>query len=150
MLRRLIVPSMGLFFSLLLTVIGCSGDTKDQASSSGASQLSISVEPTAETETIEIRTTTFPYTFDPAVSRVTPGKAVTLKFIVDDGLLPVADGGNPEDFHTFTSDQLGIDLKLPPKSVTNHTIKIDTKGSYDFYCKNHHKKLGMTGVLSVR
>ena len=143
MLRRLIIPSTGLLLSLLVAITGCGGGQKE---TSDATQSSISVEPTADTETIEIRTTTFPYTFDPAVTRIPPGKTVTLNFVVDDGL----DAGKPEDFHTFTSDQLGIDITLLPKSVTSHTIKIDTKGSYDFYCRNHHKKLGMTGVLSVR
>jgi plastocyanin len=147
MFRRLIVPSTGLMLSLLIAITGCGGGDGNQKENT---QSSVFVEPTADTKTIEIRTTTFPYTFDPAVTRIPPGKAATLKFVVDDGLLPLADGGKPEDFHTFTSDQLGIDIKLLPKSVSSHTIRIDAKGSYDFYCRTHHKKLGMTGVLSVR
>ena len=49
--------------------------------------------------------------------------------------------------HTFTVDELGVDLNLPPNSTQRVTFTAGP-GTYRFYCRPHTP--GMEGVLVVR
>lgn len=49
--------------------------------------------------------------------------------------------------HTFTVDEVGVDLNLPPNSSQRVTFTADP-GTYRFYCRPHTP--GMEGVLIVR
>jgi plastocyanin len=49
--------------------------------------------------------------------------------------------------HTFTIDELGVDLSVPPNSDQRVSFEAES-GTYDFYCRPHAP--GMEGVLVVR
>ena len=49
--------------------------------------------------------------------------------------------------HTFTIDELGVDLNVPPNSTQRITFAADP-GAYRFYCRPHTP--GMEGELVVR
>jgi plastocyanin len=51
------------------------------------------------------------------------------------------------DRHTFTIDELGVDLSIPPNSEQRVTFDAPA-GSYEFECRPHTP--GMTGTLTVR
>ncbi len=49
--------------------------------------------------------------------------------------------------HTFTIDELGVDLNLPPNSTQRVTFKAKP-GTYRFFCRPHESE--MQGDLVVR
>ena len=135
MSRRLLVPALGLLLSLLLVAAACGGDDEEAPSPPPAAQPET---PPTDAITIQIRTTSFPFSFQPPSIRFKPGQTYNLEFTVDD------------TFHTFTSEDLGIDLPLNPGEVVTHTLALDEPGSYEFLCTPHWETLGMKGVITVR
>jgi plastocyanin len=54
------------------------------------------------------------------------------------------------ELHTFTIDQLGIDLQLLPGETQSVTFTPTEPGTYPFYCTvGDHRKQGMEGSLIV-
>ena len=53
------------------------------------------------------------------------------------------------EFHTFTVDELGIDVDLEPGTKKTHTITFDKAGSFKLICIPH-LALGMEGTITVQ
>lgn len=53
------------------------------------------------------------------------------------------------EFHTFTVDDLGIDLEVEPGDTQSITFTFDEPGSYDLICIPH-ESLGMVGKIIVQ
>jgi len=50
--------------------------------------------------------------------------------------------------HTFTIDNLNIDVTVQPGDEMTVDVTFPTSGTVEFYCK-FHKSMGMTGTLEV-
>ena len=139
--RRPVVLFLGLLVSLLLVAAACGGDDEEETTSPPpATTPAPAVAPATSSPTdataLPIATTSGPYAFLPADLTLEAGKSYDLVFTVDG------------EFHTFTSDELNIDVALNPNSTLTHTISIDTLGSYEFICLPH-QGLGMKGTITV-
>ncbi len=78
--------------------------------------------------------------FDPDVITVDQGQDVTV----------VIENVTGED-HTFTIDELGIDVSLAPGEQEEVTFTATEEGSFEFYCDEPgHRDAGMYGYLEVR
>ncbi|MEP6758928.1 MAG: cupredoxin domain-containing protein [Actinomycetota bacterium] len=55
------------------------------------------------------------------------------------------DGSSP---HTFTIDNMNIDVTVQPGADTTVDVTFPTSGTVQFYCK-FHKNMGMVGTLEV-
>ena len=53
------------------------------------------------------------------------------------------------EFHTFTADDLGIDVSVDGGSTETFTFTFDKAGTYELTCIPH-EALGMTGTITVR
>ena len=53
------------------------------------------------------------------------------------------------EFHTFTVDDLGIDIDLEPGASKTHTITFDKAGDFELICIPH-LALGMVGTITVQ
>ena len=52
--------------------------------------------------------------------------------------------------HTFTVDELGVNVRLSPVQITQVEFMPDRKGTFNFYCATPgHKEKGMLGTLRV-
>ena len=51
--------------------------------------------------------------------------------------------------HTFTVDELGIDVDLNPGDVVQHSYTFDKPGTFRLYCIPH-ETLGMVGTITVQ
>ncbi len=77
--------------------------------------------------------------FDPDVIMVDQGHEVTV-FIAN----------ITEENHTFTIDELGIDVSLAPGEQEEVTFTATEEGSFEFYCAEPgHRDAGMYGYLEV-
>ena len=52
------------------------------------------------------------------------------------------------EFHTFTVDDLGIDVSLEAGETVSHTYTFDKAGSFKLLCIPH-ETFGMTGTITV-
>ncbi len=78
--------------------------------------------------------------FEPDVIMVDQGQDVTV----------VIENVTEED-HTFTIDELGIDVSLVPGAQGEVTFTAAEEGSFEFYCDEPgHRDAGMYGYLEVR
>ncbi|MBI2303135.1 MAG: cupredoxin domain-containing protein [Chloroflexi bacterium] len=76
-------------------------------------------------------------TFSPATITVAKGEKVRLK-------LTSADLG-----HTFTVDELGIDINVPAGQTVTQEITAQKEGTFTLYCRPHRSQ-GMTGSFVVK
>lgn len=53
------------------------------------------------------------------------------------------------EFHTFTVDELGIDVSIDPGATQTLSFTFDTPGTYQLICIPH-ERLGMVGTITVR
>ena len=77
------------------------------------------------------------YVYNP--SEITVGTGKTVKFTLT----------AQEEFHTFTVDDLGIDLEVEAGDTQSITFTFDEPGSYDLICIPH-ESLGMVGKIIVQ
>lgn len=68
-------------------------------------------------------------------------------FDADAGSVSVAVTNNDSFRHTFTIDELGVDLELPPNTTQRVSFTVEP-GTYRFYCRPHDPD--MEGELAVR
>ncbi|MDP8929587.1 MAG: cupredoxin domain-containing protein [Actinomycetota bacterium] len=83
----------------------------------------------------DIQMVTEDFLFDPA------------EIDADAGTISVHLTNNDSNRHTFTIDELGIDLNVPPGTTQRLTFSAEP-GTYRFYCRPHDP--GMEGELAVR
>lgn len=80
---------------------------------------------------------TYP-TFTPSVISLKVGESV--RFVVTSTDVP----------HTFSIDELGVDLALNPgATVTSDIITPSVAAQYTFYCRPHRVFGGMAGQLQI-
>ena len=68
-------------------------------------------------------------------------------FEAESGTISVHVTNGDDTRHTFTIDELGVDLNVPPNSMQRVSFEANP-GTYNFYCRPHAP--GMAGVLVVR
>jgi plastocyanin len=83
----------------------------------------------------EVTVTAANFAFSPDEISVEPGEEVSLTFVNDD-TAP----------HTFTSEDVGIDVKADPGAEGTGTFTAPDSGSVDFQCNIHP---AMTGTITV-
>lgn len=76
------------------------------------------------------------YKFEPSAISVTAGERV--RFVI------TGSGA----FHTFTINELGIDISVPASQTVTKEYTITKTGTFTLYCKPH-RGLGMVGTVSV-
>ena len=77
--------------------------------------------------------------FDPDIIVVDPGQEVTV----------VIENLSDTD-HTFTIDELDIDVSLAPEAQEEITFTATEEGTFEFYCaESGHRDAGMYGYLGV-
>ena len=76
------------------------------------------------------------YQFVPSELNFKVGETVTFENIAE------------TEFHTFTVDDLGIDVSLEPGEPVRHTYTFDKAGSFKLICIPH-ETFGMTGTITV-
>ena len=69
-----------------------------------------------------------------------------LSFSVGDKITLVLE--SETEFHTFTVEDLGIDVAVAGGAVDEVTYTFETSGTYEFICIPH-KELGMVGKIVV-
>lgn len=96
-------------------------------------------EPGEETETVVNVTAGPGPVFSPEVIIVDPGQAVHLVVV------------NRNDInHTFTIDELDINIRIAPGEQQEITFTPTETGSFEFYCTEPgHRDQGMVGMLGV-
>lgn len=77
------------------------------------------------------------YVFDPSEFNFSVGETVSFILTAE------------TEFHTFTVDELGIDVGVDPGETETLTFTFDEAGEYYLYCIPH-ESLGMTGTITVR
>ena len=70
-----------------------------------------------------------------------------LTFVVGETVTFVLTAEN--DFHTFTVDDLGIDVSIDGGTSVTVTCTFDKPGTFPLICIPH-QSLGMTGTVTVR
>ncbi len=53
-----------------------------------------------------------------------------------------------KEFHTFTVDDLNIDVSVTGGATVEHTVTFDRAGSFELICIPH-ERIGMTGTITV-
>ncbi len=86
---------------------------------------------------ISIEQTENPYLFIPDTFTFDVGTTYTLSFIA------------PNEFHTFTVRDLGIDIFIPPGVALEEVITPSTVGQFTLICVPH-EGLGMVGTVTVQ
>ena len=78
-----------------------------------------------------------PFSFEPADFSFTVGDTVDFTFISE------------TQFHTFTVDDLGIDVPIDGGATVNFEYTFDKPGTYELICIPH-QALGMVGTITVQ
>ena len=82
--------------------------------------------PTATDQTVEVTMAGF----QPARVAVSAGKPTTIRLVNPDSPYHTDGGG----LHQFAAPELGLDVKVQPKSEQVFTIAAAKPGTYTFYC----------------
>ena len=76
--------------------------------------------------------------FQPSIITVAKGETISLKVTSTDSA------------HTFTIDELGIDITVDGGQTATSEIRVDQAGTFTFYCSvPGHRISGMEGTLQV-
>src|SRR3990172_2236725 len=76
------------------------------------------------------------YAFDPSSFTFKVGETVTFRMTAE------------TEFHTFTVDELGIDIAVEPGQTVDKTVTFDKVGTFKVHCIPH-EALGMVGAITV-
>ena len=85
---------------------------------------------------IDLKTTSQPYTFEPA------------EFALQAGETYVFDIQGDAEFHTFTVPKLDLDVYIDVNASLPLELTVDTPGTYELICVPH-EALGMVGTITV-
>lgn len=134
------LPVVGLLIALSVVAASCGGGEEATPTLAPAATdtptPSVGVtEPTGETVTIQL--TESPYTFDPADLTFEVGKAYTLSF------------NAPGEFHTFTIEDLDINIFINANQAVTEPITFDQAGRFELICVPHQFQ-GMVGTVTVQ
>ncbi|MDP6420396.1 MAG: hypothetical protein FI709_12500 [SAR202 cluster bacterium] len=77
-----------------------------------------------------------PFVFEPADFTFSAGETVNFKLVGE------------ATFHTFTVDDLGIDVETNANETVDFSFTFDTPGTYELICIPH-QALGMVGTITI-
>lgn len=86
--------------------------------------------------------------FSPARISTRTGVPLTLRFVNNDSQSHTDGGG----WHQFAIDDLGVDVRIAPRSTREVTITPESSGDYEFYCDvccGGKENPSMVGALAV-
>ena len=148
--RIVLVGIMTVVISLAL--ISCGGEATGQESVRKASPSPVPRAPVDE-EAIEGEVSEVDRGAEVYVTMQDPGGSgeylydpVDLSFNVGDKITLVLE--SETEFHTFTVEDLGIDMAVAGGAVDEVTITFDASGTYEYICIPH-KELGMRGTINI-
>ncbi len=134
---RLILSLLGLLLSATVLVVGCPGNGDAPASPTPAEPVAPVTSSGAANE-VRIVHKENPYQFEPSELTFEVGKTYNLVM-----------GPDQTEFHTFTVDDLGIDLQLNAGENVTFTFTPDKAGEFRLFCIPHGA-LGMEGTITVK
>ncbi len=137
------LSAIGLLLAIVVVAAACGGG--DELTPTQASAPTATPTPTQDTggttppagEVVSIQLTESPYTFNPDELTFEAGTAYTLSFQA------------PGEFHTFTVDELGINIFINARETINEPVTFDQVGSFELICTPHVGS-GMKGTVTVQ
>ncbi len=85
---------------------------------------------------IDLKTTSQPYTFEPAEFALKAGQSYVFNILGD------------AEFHTFTVPKLDLDVYIDVNASLPLEFRVDTPGTFELICVPH-EALGMVGTITV-
>ena len=135
--KRLILSLLGLLLSATVLVVGCPSNGDAPATPTPAEPVAPDTSGEMANE-VRIVHKENPYQFEPNELSFEVGKTYNLVM-----------GPDQTEFHTFTVDDLGIDLVLNAGDNLTHTFTPDKAGEFHLFCIPH-QAFGMTGTITVK
>ncbi len=135
-----------------LALISCGGETPAETTVRKASPSPVPRAPVEETASeaegtvVDRGTEVFITMQDPGGSGEYLYDPPDLNFSVGDKVTLVLE--SESEFHTFTVEDLGIDLAIAGGNVDEVTFTFDSSGTYQYICIPH-QELGMVGTITV-
>ena len=148
--RIVLVSIMAVVISLAL--ISCGGEASSEQTVRKASPSPVPRAPMdeeavdGEGSTVERGTEVYVSMQDPGGSGEYIYDPEELSFNVGDKITLVLE--SESEFHTFTIEDLGIDMAVAGGAVDEVTYTFDSAGTYEFICIPH-KELGMVWKITV-
>ena len=137
-MRTRFLLTIGLLVTVAMVAAACGGGeepTLAPAVTAIPTLPTVVTTPTGEVVSIELNES--PYTFDPADLTFETGKAYTLSFAA------------PGELHTFTINDVEIDVIIMAGETVEETIIFDQAGSFELICVPHQSS-GMVGTVTVQ
>ncbi|MCZ6790005.1 MAG: plastocyanin/azurin family copper-binding protein [Chloroflexi bacterium] len=142
-MRKKVLSPLGLILSVAMLAAACGGGDDDEptprptiAPTETAAPTQPSGNGTPAGEVVTVVQTENPYVFQPDAYNFELGTTYTLAFEA------------PGEFHTFTVDELGINIFVNANESVRQDITPSTAGSFKLYCVPH-ESLGMVGTVTV-
>ncbi|MCZ6614605.1 MAG: plastocyanin/azurin family copper-binding protein [Chloroflexi bacterium] len=142
-MRKKVLSALGLILSVAMLAAACGGGDDDEptprptiAPTETAAPTQPSGNGTPAGEVVTVVQTENPYVFQPDAYNFELGTTYTLAFEA------------PGEFHTFTVDELGINIFVNANESVRQDITPSTAGSFKLYCVPH-ESLGMVGTVTV-
>ena len=142
-MRKKVLSPLGLILSVAMLAAACGGGDDDEptprptiAPTETAAPTQPSGNGTPAGEVVTVVQTENPYVFQPDAYNFELGTTYTLAFEA------------PGEFHTFTVDELGINIFVNANESVQQDITPSTAGSFKLYCVPH-ESLGMVGTVTV-
>jgi plastocyanin len=151
MLRKFTTLSIIVTLLATLALTACGGDDSSDYSASdapAASSDSSTTQPDSDSGSTDGDATSVTvtnqdpggsgsYAFDPSELTFSVGEKVEFKITAE------------SEFHTFTVDDLGIDIAIDGGETETLTFTFDKPGEYELVCIPHQAQ-GMTGTITVK
>ena len=142
-MRKKVLSPLGLILSVAMLAAACGGGDDDEPTPRPTIAPTETVAPTQPSgngtpagEVVTVVQTENPYVFQPDAYNFELGTTYTLAFEA------------PGEFHTFTVDELGINIFVNANETVQQDITPSTAGSFKLYCVPH-ESLGMVGTVTV-
>lgn len=138
----LFIGALTLTLSLGLVACGGGSESKPAPTATKAAPTATKAAPTATTApstggaVLNVSVRENPYVFDPTTLNLTNGKTYSLE-------IPA-----PKEFHTFTIDELGINIYITPGTAVKQDITPNKVGTFTLKCMPH-ESLGMKATVTV-
>lgn len=131
-LKRAHNPAAVPLLALALAVTAACGGGSDDDAGDGGSPTQ-----TSRPEAQEFEMSAADFAFSPDAIELEPGQSLDIQ-LTNDG----------EALHTFTLDELNIDVEVQPGDEVDVPLTASEPGQFTFYCRFHDSQ-GMTGTLRI-
>ena len=147
-MRKKVLSPLGLILSVAMLAAACGGGDDDEptprpAATNTPVPAMATAAPTQPSgngtpagQVVTVVQTENPYVFQPDAYNFELGTTYTLAFEA------------PGEFHTFTVDELGINIFVNANESVQQDITPSKAGSFKLYCVPH-ESLGMVGTVTV-